>query len=1094
MSVTVARSPIAGLDTAGKTSLGSMVTPGWYIACYLHVTSDNATNEIQTIFSSGALVAGAFNLGFGGPGHPDANTIHCTLGSSTTRYKAPVGSFPLGWKGYVVAQRAPAGNLSLYWVPVQATAPIDDSAVQSALNLVSTTSQLTQLTRTQVALGMRGDAVRGCDQTIGRAVMGSGNLTKLEMARLAFGEEITDLGKSPLVYVRLDTPTDITDRGSDANEVTQTGTFTQGPATGWGYVPAVPSAPAFTVAPAINASPVVGTAVSFTRGNAGGYPTPTRTQQWLLDGAAIAGATGLTYTPVAGDVGKALTVRDTATNASAPGGVSSTTAARTVDAQASGVNSVVEITQKVIQRLPVRTGTTAPVALSGTYDGAAVAADVRLLAADGVAVSQNWTPITGSTFANQAWSGSALANTGGPYLHQVRFKDAGGNVIGTTPVATTIWNVGALMAIGGSSGGEGIVTTGTFPANSNVFKFRFNVWSGMGGTSNGPMCLMANALADRLGMPVGVIAYAASGSTLEEWSRGDSVFTAFKNAVVKCGGAFEALVFTGGSNDANEGGVDSYAVHLFRVERLYQMMRDQFGGQDMPALHLGFNRRATANPTQSDMVREVENTISGYPNITLVQTLDLEWQSDLTHLTGAGYGTSIRRGIFQCSYISGSTEKNGPRITAFEYSGSAITVTIAHGSGTDFVPSAGASGFTVSDANGVRTIVSVERIDATHLRIMCDQALVGPVVTKHLAGAAPIVTAPVLDNSAEPLPLAVSTLLATTAGAESPAPDTTAPVMVGAITVSNPTTSGATLSCPAATDAVGVAGYEYSINGGTSYSLIANAARSVVVSGRPASTLHQVRMRAFDAAGNRATPLSASFTTLAEQPAQNAVVASTVAEARRVAFPGGTRVVAFGSVPSAVTPNAPYLEAGKWWSEKHPLDERYWVADITIDLAERKTTAAEVEAIVAGVTVLQLPVIQGKLIPVKLGGFNAATAAVNFCTFRVKCANGERFDRTIWFKQQVGSWSLEKDADDESYFVADIGNDLVDSNTTASQVKALPVGVVELVPAVIQGSLILVKLGGMDTLPAGVNYCDLRIDCANSERFYRTIQFNKVDN
>jgi chitodextrinase len=326
------------------------------------------------------------------------------------------------------------------------------------------------------------------------------------------------------------------------------------------------------------------------------------------------------------------------------------------------------------------------------------------------------------------------------------------------------------------------------------------------------------------------------------------------------------------------------------------------------------------------------------------------------------------------------------------------------------------------------------------------------------------------------------------------AADATAPAMVGDITVSAITTSGATLSCAAATDAVGVTGYEYSIDGGTSYSVIANAARSVVVSGRPAGTAHSVRMRAFDAAGNRATPLSASFTTLATQPAQNAVVAATVAESRRVPFPGGTRVVKFGTVPSARLPNAPYLEAGKWWSEKHPLDERYWVADITVDLAERGTTATSVAAIVAGVTVIEQPVIQGKLIPVKLGGFNAAIGAANFCTLRISLANGERIDRTTWFKQQEGVYSLSKDPDEQSYYVGDIGNDLADSNTTATQVKALPVGVEELVPAVIQGPLILVKLGGMDTLPSGVNYCDLRIDCANSERFYRTIQFNRVDN
>jgi hypothetical protein len=350
-------------------------------------------------------------------------------------------------------------------------------------------------------------------------------------------------------------------------------------------------------------------------------------------------------------------------------------------------------------------------------------------------------------------------------------------------------------------------------------------------------------------------------------------------------------------------------------------------------------------------------------------------------------------------------------------------------------------------------------------------------------------------NSAGYGPESFASNSVTPTAAETPTPDTTGPVMVGDITVSAITTSGATLSCQAATDAVGVAGYEYSINGGANYTVIPNAARSVGVSGRPAGTLHEARMRAFDAAGNRSQqPLAKSFTTLAEQPAQNAVVATTVAESRRVVFPGGTRVVKFGSVPSARLPNAPYLETGRWWSEKHPLDERYWVADITIDLAERGTTAKEVVALVAGVTVIEEPVIQGKLIAVKLGGFNAAIGASNFCTLRITLTNGERIDRTTWFKQQVGVYLLDKDPDEQSYYVGDIGNDLVDSNTTATQVKALPVGVEELVPAVIQGTLILVKLGGMDTLPAGVNYCDLRIDCANSERFYRTIQFNRVDN
>jgi hypothetical protein len=395
--------------------------------------------------------------------------------------------------------------------------------------------------------------------------------------------------------------------------------------------------------------------------------------------------------------------------------------------------------------------------------------------------------------------------------------------------------------------------------------------------------------------------------------------------------------------------------------------------------------------------------------------------------------------------------------------------TLAWPAATDAV---GVTGYEVDNGSGAYASVGT----ALTLVVTGKTAATGHAVRVRAKDAA--------GNYATPL-----TATATTSAAA----DTTAPVMTGEITVSAVTASGATLAWPAATDAVGVTGYECSINGGSTYSDVGTA-RTVTVSGRPASTAHAVRVRAYDAAGNRATPLSASFTTLVEQPAQNAVAASMVAEARRVAFPGGTRVVAFGTVPSAAVPNAPYLEAGRWWCAKHPLDERYWVANLTVDLDERKTTAVSVEVIAAGVTVLQQPVIQGKLILVKLGGFNAATNAANFCTFRVTCANGERFDRTIWFKQQVGSWSLNKDADDESYFVADISNDLADSNTTASAVLAQPVGVSVLVAAVIQGPLILVKLGGMDTLPAGVNYCDLRIDCVNSERFYRTIQFNRVDN
>jgi len=92
--------------------------------------------------------------------------------------------------------------------------------------------------------------------------------------------------------------------------------------------------------------------------------------------------------------------------------------------------------------------------------------------------------------------------------------------------------------------------------------------------------------------------------------------------------------------------------------------------------------------------------------------------------------------------------------------------------------------------------------------------------------------------------------------------DTTAPTMNGAITISNITQTGYTPAWPAASDAVGVAGYEFSRNAGTSYVDLGNVLTTSVTNATAGST-EQLRVRSYDAAGNRATPLQASVTMLA---------------------------------------------------------------------------------------------------------------------------------------------------------------------------------------------------------------------------------------
>lgn len=91
--------------------------------------------------------------------------------------------------------------------------------------------------------------------------------------------------------------------------------------------------------------------------------------------------------------------------------------------------------------------------------------------------------------------------------------------------------------------------------------------------------------------------------------------------------------------------------------------------------------------------------------------------------------------------------------------------------------------------------------------------------------------------------------------------DGTAPTLTGSITASAITQTSYTLTWPAGSDNVAVTSYEYSLNGGTSYTSAGNSL-TVNITGRTASTTDAVRVRAKDAAGNASSPLSLNVTLL----------------------------------------------------------------------------------------------------------------------------------------------------------------------------------------------------------------------------------------
>ena len=769
------------------------------------------------------------------------------------------------------------------------------------------------------------------------------------------------------------------------------------------------------------------------------------------------------------------------------------------------VNSVT-LAMPTSERIYQRINGAAAVAISGAFAGEKPASfDRCLYAADGSTIVAAYAG-AGATIGANTWSANISVPAGpGKRRAQVRSKNASGAPLAESAVSTERFGVGDVQAWIGSSGAERGFTsssgTGLTPRD-DVSYYDGTAWRAFG--TVGGAIIAANALAEKSGVPFGMIDSGQGGSTLASWIASNYAgWNAFVADVADAGG-FSSCVITVGSNDAAMGLVQSSEQHEANIDALIQRVRNLAGNPNLWIILVGYNRRTAFDvgtkasfDAQSNMIRMAENRVGKKPYVIHVQTLDfLMLTSDGTHLSPAagGYPALNVRSAFQ----SGSTIYDGvpmgsPYIKGMTASGNDVLVQVTHRGSTDLTVPASATGFTGTgfDKQPV-TVLGVDRVNASLLRVRCDR----PVETlQYLSGSAPPVGTPIYGNTAQPLPLLAETDMAVEPDTGAvPEPDTTAPVMAGTISITSVTTSSATLAFQAATDNVGVVGYEYSINGGTSYVNV-GLSRSFTTPPLTAATTYPVRVRAYDDAGNRSAPLSASFTTLANEPPVEIVIdASKIPASRKVVFPGGTRVIPFGTKPNTIVPDAPYYRNGRWSIDKVPEDERYYIADIRIDLAEMGTTALRAEAIVSGVTVLEQPVIQGSLIPVKLGGLNTANGALNYCTFRIALANGEQIDRTLWFSKVDGQWVLEKDPEDKRYYVADVSRDLIDSNTTVTAVAATAVGVAELVKPQMQGRLAVIKLGGLDTSADPVNFCKLRFDCANGERFFRTIHFKRVDN
>lgn len=210
----------------------------------------------------------------------------------------------------------------------------------------------------------------------------------------------------------------------------------------------------------------------------------------------------------------------------------------------------------------------------------------------------------------------------------------------------------------------------------------------------------------------------------------------------------------------------------------------------------------------------------------------------------------------------------------------------------------------------------------------------------------------------------------------------------------------------------------------------------------------------------------------------------TVAANRVAKFTGRKRVVKFESTD-------PAYRGGKWYVAKGINDELFYAGDISKQLADSGTTAVSVTALAVGVTAITPPTLQGSVVVVKVGGFNIASD--NYVTFRVVCANGERFDRTIIFERANDDVVYKKDPDDQLFYAADVSEMLTSGVTTAVSFETIVAGVTKLSSLSVQGVVMPALIGGFDIATGVSNYATFRVTCANGERFDKTIRFEREE-
>jgi hypothetical protein len=425
--------------------------------------------------------------------------------------------------------------------------------------------------------------------------------------------------------------------------------------------------------------------------------------------------------------------------------------------------SSIGITDLVSNFVYQRTGTTADIAVAGTYAGTIDEVQCRVVSFSGGTEIVGWTTVDSSLSGN-VWSGTmpGVPQSLTKYRLEARSRLAG--VVQLTAAGTTGWYVGAQFGGIGSSTmelwaadyGTGESVTGT------CLEFNAGLWQNYGlGNWHAPFgcgtVAFLNAVSAELGCAVAMIPFGVSGSTLAQWGSGmgySGYANFMNNGVIPCGSKLEGVVCVVGLNDAPA--IVSRATHLTALRLLRDTLRTALGQPTLPWFQLASQRYVSGTDAKFLMLHQAENDFGADSNTYLASCIGIPQEADQLHATVQGMRDQGKRvALLVADVLGNDTFSRGPFISGISNVDSTHTdVTITHRGGSDFTPTSGITGFQLTDNawGSTITVSAAVRQNSTGIRLTHPAAGATRDV-RYMAPAYPDDSGYVKDNTTLPLPL-----------------------------------------------------------------------------------------------------------------------------------------------------------------------------------------------------------------------------------------------------------------------------------------------------------------------------------------------------